>query len=292
MHESSSGIRPRLLYMSCLSSVSIRCGSTRFRVWKIPIKTVNQNLMVCLLIGLNSKLTRPHCLNLCLSQCSQRLETQPPYSCHSWCKRLNIQPMHPNARRFTLTIFASEKTRESCTPNIPNSPYQQPVPKMYRQTVSPPTEREALHLTGLHSKPWYNIRLMGSYSRQRASTTTFSCKCSNEEQDDGSVVIASSWKELWGCLCGLIQVHSMHERGYLQVCLTWVVWASSLQDAAVLGLGFGGIPVNCLQNLMVLWVIGLIWIMQKENKVWTSFDMWQGNSSTDEGQTGSKSRPW
>lgn len=104
---------------------------------------------------------------------------------------------------------------------------------------------------------------MGSYSRQRASTTTFSCKCSNEEQDDGSVVIASSWKELWGCLCGLIQVHSMHERGYLQVCLTWVVWASSLQDAAVLGLGFGGIPVNCLQNLMVLWVIGLIWIMQR-----------------------------
>lgn len=149
MHESSSGIRPRLLYMSCLSSVSIRCGSTRFRVWKIPIKTVNQNLMACLLIGLNSKFTRLLSLNLCLAQCSQRLETQPP---HSWCKRLNIQPTHPNARRFTLTIFASEKTREKHTPDIPKSPYQQSVPKMYRQTVSPPTEREAIHLTGLYRK--------------------------------------------------------------------------------------------------------------------------------------------
>ena len=38
------------------------------------------------------------------------------------------------------------------TPNIPKAPYQQPVPKMCRQTVSPPTEREAIHLTGLHRK--------------------------------------------------------------------------------------------------------------------------------------------
>lgn len=63
----------------------------------------------------------------------------------------------------------------------------------------------------------------------------------------------------------------MHERGYLQFCLTWVVWASSLEDATVLGLGFGGIPVNCQQNLMVLWIIGSNWIgftiMHKENKV-------------------------
>ena len=157
MHESSSGIRPRLLHMSCLSSVSIRCGGTRFRVWKIPIKTVNKNLMACLLIGLNSKFTRLLSLNLCLAQCSQRLETQPPHRWHSWCKRLNIQLMHPNARRFTLTIFASEKLMKY----IPKSRYQQPVPKMYRQTVSPPTEREALHLTGLHRKTLVQCKAVG-----------------------------------------------------------------------------------------------------------------------------------
>jgi hypothetical protein len=169
MHESSSGIRPRLLYMSCLSSLSIRCGGTWFGVWRIPMKTFNKNLMVCLLIGLNSKLTRPHCGNLCLAQCSQRLETQLPHSCHSWCKRLNIQPMHSNARRFTLIIFASEKTREKHPPNIPKSPYQQPVPKIYRQTVSHPPKGRHYTLQGYTEKPWYNIRLMDSYSRQRAS---------------------------------------------------------------------------------------------------------------------------
>lgn len=48
MHESTSGIPPSLLYMSCLSSVSIRYGGTWFRVWKIPIKIVNKNLMALL----------------------------------------------------------------------------------------------------------------------------------------------------------------------------------------------------------------------------------------------------
>jgi len=104
--------------------------------------------------------------------------------------------MHSNARRFTLIIFASEKTREKHPPNIPKSPYQQPVPKIYRQTVSHPPKGRHYTLQGYTEKPWYNIRLMGSYSRQGASTINFSCKCSNEEQDDGSVVIASSWKEL------------------------------------------------------------------------------------------------
>lgn len=147
--------------------------------------------MVCLIIGLNSKLTHPHCGNLFLAQCSQRLENQPPHGYHSWCKRLNIQPMHPNARRLTLTIFASEKTREKHTPNIHKLPYQQPVPKIYWHTVSPPTKREALHLTGLHRKTLVLYKADGLIF-----TTNFACKCSNEEQDDGSVVIASSWKEL------------------------------------------------------------------------------------------------